>query len=59
MSANFTVLSHLNYVQFVKLQTWNTTLLICDQIEEMLDSMQGEFEFENKAKIVSYLLVNT
>ena len=32
---------------------------ICDQFEEMLDSIQGEFEFENKAKIVSYLLVNT
>ena len=39
--------------------TLQSTLSIDYQIEEMLDSVQGEFEFKNDAQIISYLLVNT
>ena len=42
-----------------KNDTLQSTLLIDYQIEEMLDLVQGEFEFKNDAQIISYLLVNT
>ena len=59
LSANSTFLSPSTLFTACKNDTLQSTLSIDYQIEEMLDSVQGEFEFKNDAQIISYLLVNT